>query len=84
MTVKQLKELLANADDDRIVILQKDSEGNGYSPCAGIDSEMNYTADSTWSGEVGYAKLTPELVSKGYGEEDITEGEPALILYPIN
>jgi hypothetical protein len=84
MKVKALKKLLENVDDNRIVILQKDSEGNGYSPLAGVDDELNYLADSTWSGEVKYAKLTPELIKQGYGEEDCGDGEPALVLFPIN
>lgn len=84
MTVKELKKILKGIDDDRIVILQKDAEGNGYSPLAGLDDECNYRADSTWSGDVGYEKLTPELEERGYSEDDIVDGAPALILYPIN
>ena len=34
------------------VVLQKDSEGNGYSPLAGADPEAVYIPDSTWSGDV--------------------------------
>jgi hypothetical protein len=84
MKVRELKLLLEDVDDDRIVIIQKDGEGNGYSPLELIDDESNYLADSTWSGEVKYPKLTPELKKQGYGEEDCGEGEPALILVPIN
>jgi hypothetical protein len=87
MTVKELKKLLENVDDNRIVILQKDGEGNGYSPLECIDDESNYRADSTWSGEVGYQKLTPELIKQGYSDEDILSGDgavPALILVPVN
>ena len=85
MNVKELKKLLETVDDDLIVILQKDGEGNGYSPCAGIDDEMNYEPESTYSGTVGYRKLTPELIEKGYSEEDcLPHAQPALIFYPIN
>lgn len=84
MKVKELKELLKDVDDNRIVILQKDGEGNGYSPLAGLDDESVYEADSTWSGEVRYEKLTPELKKQGYSEEDCGNGEPALVLFPIN
>lgn len=34
------------------VVLQKDAEGNGYSPLHDIDANAIYIADSTWSGEV--------------------------------
>ena len=84
MKVKELKKLLEKVDDERIVILQKDGEGNGYSPLYCIDDESVYQADSTWSGEVKYEKLTAELKKQGYSEEDCGEGEPALILCPVN
>lgn len=84
MKVKELKKLLEKVDDNRIVILQKDGEGNGYSPLEGISDEENYKADSTWSGEVGFEKLTPALKKAGYCEEDVLEGEPACILFPVN
>jgi len=35
ITVKELKEFLATIDDDRIVVLAEDAEGNGYSPLKG-------------------------------------------------
>lgn len=84
MTVKQLINLLKKEDQDRIVILSKDGEGNSYSP---LDSfyKCSYRADSTWSGEIGLEKLTTELEKSGYSEEDvISDGEPALVLYPTN
>jgi hypothetical protein len=36
MTVKQLKALLANCDDDQIVVVAHDAEGNGYSVLGGV------------------------------------------------
>lgn len=87
MKVKELIEELKKVDGDRVIILQKDAEGNGYSPLAGLDSEVNYRADSTWSGDIGYQKLTPELRKQGYSDGDIISGdgaEPALVLFPVN
>ena len=46
MKVKELQKI----DGDRIVILQKDIEGSGYSPLEYMDDEVAYRADSTWSG----------------------------------
>ena len=84
MTVKELVELLKDEDPNRIIILQKDSEGSGFSPCAGIDTGV-YVPNSTWSGEVYLEELTPELEEKGFGEEDVAEdGIKALILWPTN
>lgn len=84
MKVKELKKLLESVDENRIVILQKDAEGNGYSPLSGVDDNCKYNPDSTWSGEVGIEKLTPELKKKGFSTEDIGRGKKALVLFPIN
>lgn len=72
MNVGELRALLRGLDAGLPIILQKDGEGNGYSPLA--DAELAvYVADSTYSGEV-------------YGEDDPEkpEGEQALILSPVN
>jgi hypothetical protein len=84
MRVKELKKLLENINDERMVILQKDAEGNGYSPCRGIDDNCAYDADSTYSGTIGKQVLYEEDKKRGYSEEDISKGKPALVLYPIN
>jgi hypothetical protein len=84
MKVKELKELLNDYNDEDIVILQKDSEGNSYSP---LDDawEGKYKAETTWYGEAHIRELTPELIKHGYTEEDLCEdGENAIILCPIN
>lgn len=85
MKVKELKKLLENVNDERIVVMSKDGEGNGFSPLYFLDDESRYLADSTWSGEVGLEKLTPKLQNQGYGDEDVLEdGELALVLWPVN
>lgn len=45
MTIGELKRLIANEPEDTLVILQKDSEGNDYSPCDGWDT-MVYVEES--------------------------------------
>lgn len=73
MTVKELKKLIKSLPDEMLVVLQKDSEGNGYSPLAGGDNCI-YIPRNTWSGDV-------------YDEEDIEEIENvtySLVLYPVN
>jgi intein/homing endonuclease len=84
MTVKELKKQLEAVDENRIVILQKDSEGNSFSPLDGIDDNSVYDADSSYSGEVYYEKLTDELKEQGHDEGSVGEGKPALVLWPIN
>jgi hypothetical protein len=50
--VKELLKLLATFDPNAEVILQKDAEGNGYSPLAQADQDAVYVPDSSWSGHV--------------------------------
>lgn len=87
MTVKELIEQLSNvANQDRVVVLQKDSEGNGYSPLYSLEHGA-YRAESTWSGEVGLEAedLNDELREQGFSEDDvIKDGVPALVLVPVN
>jgi hypothetical protein len=83
MSVKELIELLSKEDQDAIVVIAKDSEGNRYSPFSALQYAA-YLADSTWSGSVGLLSLTPEAIADGYSEEDLNGGEPAVVLYPVS
>lgn len=85
MKVKELIEMLKDEDGDKEVIMSGDGEGNRHSPFCAFGDVDTYLADSTWSGEVGFAKLTEELEKEGYEEADIlSDGVPALVLYPVN
>ena len=85
MKVKELIVALQAVDGERLVVLQKDSEGNGYSPLAGIDDNCKYIGDTAYSGEVRIDKLTPEQIAEGFTDEDTAiDGEAALVLFPIN
>jgi len=52
MNVGQLRQTLEGLPDGMPVILQKDAEGNGYSPLSSADTDCVYEAESNWSGEV--------------------------------
>ena len=85
MTVKELKEAIENLPDDMEVVLQKDSEGNGYSSLYGADSDAVYIPDSTYSGDVYSMNWTAEDADMCDSEwEDIKLKTRALILYPVN
>jgi hypothetical protein len=85
MTVKELKEAIANLPDEMEVVLQKDSEGNGYSPLAGADLDAVYIPDSTWSGNVYSMEWTADDACMSDKEwEDIKSKPRTLILYPVN
>lgn len=87
MTVRELIEKLeAIGKDDRIVVMSKDGEGNGFSPLDHVESQnCAYKADSTWSGTVGLEYLTHEMVAQRYGDGDVIEdGQRAVCLWPVN
>ena len=71
MKVKELIKELEKYNPEAAVILQKDSEGNGYSPLSDLGSGV-YVAETTWYGEF-YAGLAAA-----------EEGENAVVLAPIN
>ncbi|MGL5795158.1 MAG: hypothetical protein ACRC06_12310 [Waterburya sp.] len=83
MAVKELIELLQKENQDAIVVMASDAEGNRYSPFRLLWTG-NYAAETNWGGTAGYAELTDELREIGYTEEDIVEGIPAVVLFPIN
>lgn len=85
MTVKELKQAIENLPNDMEVILQKDSEGNGYSPCAGADANAIYVEDSSYSGEVYSTEWSAKDCCLEEDEwEELKSGPRSLILYPIN
>jgi hypothetical protein len=85
MTIKELRLMLQDLPDDMEVILQKDSEGNGYSPLSGGNSEAVYIPDSTYSGDVYSMDWNADDYCMGEEEWLEIKAKPrALILYPIN
>ena len=87
MKVKTLIRLLQKMDGERIVILQKDGEGNGFSPLCGADDNCKYVQETSWYGDVGIEKLTKQDIKSGHTEEDVEitkDGQKAVVLFPIN
>jgi hypothetical protein len=86
MNVKELKEFLNNFDDNDLVVLSVDEEGNSFSPLASVE-EANYVEDNPFNGYIYLRELTPELEEAGFTEEDVYYGENAIeavVLYPTN
>jgi hypothetical protein len=82
MKVKELIENLSKFDPEAEVILQKDSEGNGYSPLAGADDDAVYLEENSWSGIVF-------TLSSGHLEADMEKEEfevlpKCVVLWPTN
>lgn len=84
MTVKELRKLLINQNDNDLIVLSKDSEGNSFSPLSEHFCLCSYESTSTSSGEIWLRELTDELKKQGYSKEDLCDtGINALILYPL-
>ena len=79
MTVNELIELLQTFDPRALVIMQRDPEGNGYSPLSGAEDNGAWDQEGR---EYGYAELTPDLEEQGFSQEDCIQGQPAVVLYP--
>lgn len=85
MNVKELKEAIANLPDKMEVVLQKDSEGNGYSPLSGVAADAVYIPDSPWSGDVYSMDWTADDACMTNEEwEEIKSKPRTLILAPVN
>ena len=90
MTLKELKEYvnqLPSSLDECAVILQKDAEGNGYSPLQGIDEDSIYVPTSTWSGDVYYMNHSAEDNCMEEEDWDELKEDPTkrcIVLFPIN
>lgn len=79
MTVAELIAELSVLPPDTLVIIQKDAEGNDYSPYDGMSTGGKYEAYSTWSGQVHYDE---DLEEEG---EEMPEGAvPCVVLCPVN
>ena len=81
ITVGALKEILSTYDDDLVVVLSSDGEGNSYNPLWAHEKMVYVLRD----GDVHYGELTQELIDGGFDEEDIYDGSDgirALVLWP--
>jgi len=78
------RQLLEGPDVE--VILQKDSEGNGYSPLSGADPNCIYVAECTWQGDVYSTNWTAEdaCMEEHEWEAFKKENRQVVVLYPIN
>ncbi len=78
MKVKELIEYLRQCDGEAEVILQKDAEGNGYSPLAGADDEAVYVEENSWEGRA--------VSLEDLDEEELEDNSyvPCVVLFPVN
>jgi hypothetical protein len=85
MKAKELIEALSAADPEAEVILQKDAEGNGYSPLHCADTEAVYVPDNTWSGAVYSLNWTADDAAMSEEEwAEIAKKPRCVVLAPVN
>ncbi len=77
MTVRELIGILSAMDQDRIIVLSEDQEGNGYRPAYSISDNCAYK-----DREIGMQSLSEDDRRWGYTDEDImVDGEPCVCLW---
>lgn len=85
MKVKDLIELLQTMPEDADVILQKDAEGNGFSPLEGADADCVYVPYNTWCGEVYDTRWTADDADMDEDEwNDLLSLPRSVVLFPVN
>jgi hypothetical protein len=89
MILKELKNMLNGMPeqyDNHEVILQKDSEGNGYSPLYCVDPECIYMPDSSWDVEVMSLEWSADDagMDEEEWEETKRERQKCIIFVPAN
>ena len=83
--VKDLIEALKDLPPDAEVILQKDGEGNGYSPLAGVDGDAVYVPETTWMGDVYSASWSAHDAGMDTDEwADFLKQPRCVVLAPTN
>ncbi len=77
MTVRELIGILSAMDQDRIIVLSNDEEGNGYRPLYNIAGDCAYN-----DGDIGIEKLTVDDIEAGFSEEDVmTDGKACVVFW---
>lgn len=77
MTVRELIKMLEILDQDSLVIISADAEGNDYSPMDDYSTGL-YWANTTWSGD--FHSDREELEE----DEEEPSGVKCVCLWPVN
>lgn len=85
MKVKELIKLLSACDPKAEVIMQKDGEGNGYSPLSAVDHDAVYVPESTWHGDVYSTDWTADDACMDEAEwKKLMKKPRCVVLAPVN
>ena len=85
MNVGELRDALKDLPAGMEVICQKDSEGNGYSPLYGVDTDGIYFAEAPWYGEMKCATWSADDACMDEAEwAEVLKRPRCLVLGPTN
>jgi len=80
MTVAELIDALKDLPQEALVILARDSEGNGFQLIDDIGTGRWESEDESFL----LGELTDEARAAGYTEEDVGKGPVAICLWPAD
>lgn len=85
MTVAELIEALQGMNPNSEVIVQKDAEGNGYSPLSAVDGNAVYVPETPWSGSVYSTDWTNDEACMDADDwEEMLLRDRCVVLAPTN
>jgi hypothetical protein len=90
MRVKDLKDIInafPDSMDECEIILQKDAEGNEYSPMSDAVEVGIYVAESTWSGQVYNPNSSAEdngMYDEEWEKLKDDKSKQCIVFWPIN
>lgn len=78
-------EFLSKLPPNTEVILQKDAEGNGYSPLAGADSDAVYVKETSWLGSVYSTDWSADDACMNDSQwNELLKKPRCVVLFPVN
>ena len=84
MKVADLILILQNCDPTDEIVVSKDAEGNQFSLMHTLSVDHRYSGTKKWDVNIGYRKLTEDLIELGFTDEDIIEhGTNCVVIWPI-
>ena len=89
MKLKKLREIIKDLPtslDDAEVVMSSDAEGNRYSPLSDLSTDAAYVPESTYSGDVFYARhgVDGNCLESQEELDNLMKNFPAIVLHPVN
>jgi len=81
MTAGELRDILKDVPDDRLVVISRDAEGNDYSPLYQAHTDEKYIAHTSYSGECPHEE---DLIEEYYSRKEIESVIDVVLLVPVN